>query len=107
MFSHREPYPRLLLVAQQRQVRIEQVVRLLAPVGGRQADDVAQHVGEGVAGVRAIGAAPGNPKKCRRTEQTSIRAFDSREDCATYLNAALNIAGNPRLMGSCLRQQEA
>ena len=51
------PTPGLLLVAQQRQVGVEQVVRRLALAGGRQAHHVAQHVGKGVAGVGAIGAA--------------------------------------------------
>ncbi len=57
--------------------------------------------------VSALCAAPGIPSDCRRTEPASIRAFDNREDCAAHLNAALSSAGDPRLMGSCLRRQEA
>lgn len=57
--------------------------------------------------VSAVCAAPGNPSDCRRTGQNFIRVFDTREDCAAHLNADLSTAGNPRLMGSCLRQQEA
>ncbi len=57
--------------------------------------------------VSALCATPGDPNDCRPTGQASIRVFDSREDCAAHLNADLNRAGNPRLMGSCLRRQEA
>ncbi len=57
VLAHRQADARLLLVAQQRQVRVEQVVRRVALARGLQAHDVAQHVGEAVAGVGAVGAA--------------------------------------------------
>ena len=57
--------------------------------------------------VSALCAAPGDPRDCQPTGQAFLRVFDNREDCAAHLDADLGSAGNPRLMGSCLRQQGA
>ncbi|MNN21957.1 hypothetical protein D3C81_1352960 [compost metagenome] len=57
VLAHRQPRAGLLLVAQQRQVGIEQVVGCLALAGGREAHHVAEHVREAVARVGAVGAA--------------------------------------------------
>ena len=48
---------RLLLVAQEGKVRVEEVVRRVALPGGGKTNDVDEHVREGVAGHGAVGAA--------------------------------------------------
>ena len=55
----------------------------------------------------AVCAEPGNPSNCRPNDGASIRVFETREDCAGYLDADLARAANPRQMGSCIRQHEA
>jgi hypothetical protein len=57
VLAHRQSDTGLLLVAQQRQVGVEQVVRGVALACALQPHDVAQHVGERVTGHRAVGAA--------------------------------------------------
>jgi hypothetical protein len=57
--------------------------------------------------VSALCAVAGDPSDCRPTGQSTIRTFDDRDACVAHLNAELSTAGDPRLMGSCLRRPEA
>ena len=57
--------------------------------------------------VSALCASPGDASDCQPNGPAAIRTFGTREACAAYLDADLRRAGNPRLMGSCLRQREA
>jgi hypothetical protein len=57
--------------------------------------------------VSALCASPGDSRDCQWNGQATIRNFRTRDACAAYLDADLSRAGNPRLMGSCLRQREA
>src|ERR1700689_154726 len=57
VFAHGKAGARLLLVADQRQMRVEQIVRGIAAALLREIHDVDQEFREGVAGHRPIGAA--------------------------------------------------
>ncbi len=57
--------------------------------------------------VGAMCAEAGNPGDCRPNDGSSIRVFNTRDDCAAHLNADLARAANPHYMGSCMRQHEA
>ena len=52
-------------------------------------------------------AAPGDASDCQRIDPERAPFFESRDACAAYLHADLGRAGDPRRMGSCLRQREA
>jgi hypothetical protein len=55
----------------------------------------------------AICASPGDPSDCRLLDRDRAPTFGSRDACATFLNADLARAGDPRRMGSCLHFREA
>jgi hypothetical protein len=57
LLADREPDARLLLVADRRQIGVEQRERVLGPSGDEALVHVDQHLGEGKAAHRAIGAA--------------------------------------------------
>src|SRR5258705_2892855 len=57
VFAHREPRAGLLLVADQRQMRVEQIMRGIALAGLRKLHDVDKQFGKGVSGHRAVGTA--------------------------------------------------
>src|ERR1700676_5257962 len=57
IFAYRKADPGLLLVTDQRKVRIKKVMSSVAPSGRGMADQVHQHVGEAVASHCSVGAA--------------------------------------------------
>src|SRR5690606_3675573 len=81
MLAHGKPDAELLLVADQRKMRVEQVVRLLAPACRRQVDQFGQHVREAVAGHRPVGAA----FRLEIEEHAAIAAEDGKWTQATRL----------------------
>ena len=70
IFAHRQSDALLMLVAQIGQMRIEEVVRLVAPPGCGEPHDLHQHVGKGVTGHgasrrRAPSRSRGTARRCR------------------------------------------
>src|ERR1700722_296163 len=57
IFAHRQTDARLLFIAQERQMRVEQVMRLLALAGPGKTNDIDEHIWKGIAGHGAVGAA--------------------------------------------------
>jgi hypothetical protein len=52
-------------------------------------------------------AEPGDNRACSEIRQPIRQAFDRLEACDAYRTRDLDRAGNPRLLGSCLRLHEA
>ena len=57
--------------------------------------------------VTALCAAAGDPSDCHPASSVPGPSFKSRAVCAAHLDQDLGRAGNPRLMGGCLRRKEA
>ena len=70
IFADGKAYSGLLLVAHQRKVRVEDVLRLLESTGGGMADHVSHHLGKGEAGHRTVSP----PLHFLREKQTAVSA---------------------------------
>ncbi len=57
--------------------------------------------------VSELCATAGDSRDCHPMVPDRNRTFTNRDACAAYLEADLSRAGNPRLMGSCLREPES
>jgi len=55
----------------------------------------------------SVCAKPGDSSHCRQTSTSFRPSFPSLQACSAFRDADLSQHGNPRLLGSCLRQREA
>lgn len=55
----------------------------------------------------SVCARPGDASDCKEVVSPARRSFENLEACSAFRDKDLAEAGNPRLLGSCLKQREA